>query len=302
MELHQIECFIELSKFQNVSVTAEQLNISQPAVSKTIALLEHELGCKLFDRVGRRIVLNDSGRAFLGYAQEAVKNLSQAREAVKSCDYQPSGIITVGLFSYIGHLADCMDAFIQKFPLAEFNIYSSKSQYTIDNFNALDFSLSSSLNIGAVRDTDESVFLPICSEDYVIVAAPELLTRYGISGKCNHAMTEFQDVPFLIMADNLIFADVTVNFAMQAGFRPKINVRTNDFATKLHLTSLGTAASLIPEICIPEFLAVREDFCILHLTDVHTTRTVYMTTKKGGGLSPIAQEFWKFAQEYYHSK
>lgn len=302
MEIHQIECFIELSKFQNVSVTAEKLNISQPALSKTIALLENELGCKLFDRVGRRILLNDSGHAFLGYAQEAVKNLSLAKDAVKRQDYQPSGIITLGLFSYIGHMADCMDAFIQKFPLAEFNVYSSKSQYTIDNFNTLDFTLSSSLNIGAIRNTDESVFLPICSEDYVIVVAPELLSRHGISGESHHTMAEFQDVPFLIMADNLIFADTTVNFAMQAGFRPKIIVRTNDFATKLHLTSLGTAATLIPEICIPEFAAIREDFCILHLTDVHTTRTVYMTTKKDAELSPIAQEFWKFARDYFQSK
>ena len=93
MELHQLECFLELSRFQNVSVTAELLNISQPALSKTISLLESELGVKLFDRVGRRIVLNDHGKMFARYVESVLSTLREGTRNVRDLDYQPSGTI-----------------------------------------------------------------------------------------------------------------------------------------------------------------------------------------------------------------
>ena len=113
MELHQLECFIELSKFQNVSLTAEHLNISQPALSKTISLLEAELGVKLFDRVGRRIRLNDHGRMFARYAEQTMETLKEGTRNVRNLEYQPSGTIYLGLFSYANLIADCIRDFME---------------------------------------------------------------------------------------------------------------------------------------------------------------------------------------------
>lgn len=298
MELHQLECFIELTKFQNVSMTAEHLNISQPALSKTISTLESDLGCKLFDRIGRRIVLNERGRIFLRYAEEATKNLRMAREAVHDDVYQPAGTITIGLFSYIGAIADCIDSFLQRYPLAQFRLFSSKTQYTVDNLNDIDITLSSSLRDLSDTESDEKR-LPLSREDYVVIAAPELLEKYDIRARHSCALADLRSLPFMVMSNNLIFADVTFSFCLMAGFQPIVTIQTNDFASKLHLTSLGTAAAFIPEICIPEFMAVRKDLCILHLTDIDTHRTVYMSVKNEDELSPIARAFWDYSREFF---
>lgn len=64
MELKQLKHFVALANNCHVSKTAYQLNISQPALSKSIIQLEKELGIKLFDRMGKKMVLSKSGERF----------------------------------------------------------------------------------------------------------------------------------------------------------------------------------------------------------------------------------------------
>ena len=64
MELLQLKYFQMAAKMQNFSRAAEELNISQPSLSMTIAHLENELGAELFNRKGRNVVLNEAGEAF----------------------------------------------------------------------------------------------------------------------------------------------------------------------------------------------------------------------------------------------
>lgn len=61
MDIRNIEYFLHLAKYEHVSATADLLHISQPSLSKHITSLEREIGVKLFDRIGNRIVLNKTG-------------------------------------------------------------------------------------------------------------------------------------------------------------------------------------------------------------------------------------------------
>ena len=65
MDLLQMKYFATVAQTGNVTRAAELLNIAQPSLSATIARLENDLGVPLFDRRGRRIVLNQFGKSFL---------------------------------------------------------------------------------------------------------------------------------------------------------------------------------------------------------------------------------------------
>lgn len=301
MELHQIECFLELSKFQNVSLTAERLNISQPALSKTISLLESELGVKLFDRVGRRIILNERGKMFALYAEQGIKNLRFGADHIKKLEYQPVGTISLGLFSYIGLISQCICDFLSTFKQTKFEIFSSKTQYTIDHFDNLDFTLSSSLSPMEVKQESILQSIDIGSEKYILVAAPELLDAHHVQAKGCLPLSSLSSLPFLAMANNLMFSDITCILCQQAGFSPNLVVETNDFATKLHMTSMGVAAAFIPEVCIPTFRAVRSDFCFLDLCDIENRRVIRLGRKKSSAHSQVAQAFWDYAVNWYHA-
>ncbi|TCL71161.1 LysR family transcriptional regulator [Rhizobium sp. BK251] len=78
MTLDQLRIFVEVATREHITRTATALNMTQSAVSAAITALEGRHGVELFDRVGRSIVLNQTGRAFL---KEAVAVLASARTA-----------------------------------------------------------------------------------------------------------------------------------------------------------------------------------------------------------------------------
>ena len=300
MELHHLEYFIELSKFQNVSLTAEHLNISQPALSKTISQLEAELGVKLFDRVGRRIRLNDHGRLFARYAEQTLETLKEGTRNVQNLEVQPSGTICLGLYSYIDLIAGCIRGFMEKYPLVRFEIYSSKSQYTIDNFENLDFALTSSLSSSPASRSEFLESIRVTEEEYVLAVSPALLRKYlpDRTGP-DWRLGDFAPVPFLGMADNLMFSDVTGTLCQQAGFTPNMSILTNDYATKLHMVSMGNAASFIPEACIPVFRSYCPELLFLHLTDISGKRIIRLSRRRRSLAKPVCDTFWEYAGEYF---
>ena len=65
MELLQLKYFTAAAEQQHITKAAERLHIAQPALTQSIKKLEEEMGVRLFDRSGRNIVLNETGRLFL---------------------------------------------------------------------------------------------------------------------------------------------------------------------------------------------------------------------------------------------
>ena len=79
MNLLHLEYFENVATTQNISKSANQLMISQPALSAAIKALETELGYKLFDRTGRTITLNDNGKNFLHAARTIFRVIDESR-------------------------------------------------------------------------------------------------------------------------------------------------------------------------------------------------------------------------------
>ncbi len=72
MTIFQIECFLAVAEFLNFAKAAEQMNISQPAITRQIQSLESELGGKLFQRSTRVVKLTENGHVFMFEAQTMV--------------------------------------------------------------------------------------------------------------------------------------------------------------------------------------------------------------------------------------
>ena len=68
MEVRQLNTLIRAAQFQSFSKAAESLGYSQSAVTVQIKALEEELGVRLFDRMGKRVILTAQGQCFLEYA------------------------------------------------------------------------------------------------------------------------------------------------------------------------------------------------------------------------------------------
>ena len=95
MEFLQMNAFVSLAQSLHMPVTAQELNTTQSHISKLIASLEAELGVKLFDRVGRGIVLNEHGKLFYEYAAGALRLMNDGQTALKGVKNSVLGTVKI---------------------------------------------------------------------------------------------------------------------------------------------------------------------------------------------------------------
>ncbi len=82
MTLEQLRIFVAVAERQHVTAAARALNLTQSAVSNALAALEERHAIRLFDRVGRGVVLNETGRLFLGEARAVLARAGLAEMAL----------------------------------------------------------------------------------------------------------------------------------------------------------------------------------------------------------------------------
>lgn len=102
MDTQLLQAFASVAEGGSFSIAAEQLHLTQPAVSKRIALLESQLDCRLFDRVGRQITLTEAGRALLPHAQAVLQEIRSAKRHIQDLRGGVTGVLTMGISHHLG--------------------------------------------------------------------------------------------------------------------------------------------------------------------------------------------------------
>ncbi len=95
MDLRRLRTFVAVAELGTVSKAALRLRITQPALSRQISDLEAELGLRLFDRVGRRLVLTAEGEQFLGDCRIALGHMDSLGERAERLRRGDSGVLKV---------------------------------------------------------------------------------------------------------------------------------------------------------------------------------------------------------------
>ena len=115
MELQQLKYFKVVANIGKISEAAEALFISAPALSTSISRLEKELGTKLFDRTGNRIVLNRQGQIFLKYTNQIFASLDSAKQDLQLSLQQQGPHISVASINSI-MWTNLITDFISEYP------------------------------------------------------------------------------------------------------------------------------------------------------------------------------------------
>jgi DNA-binding transcriptional LysR family regulator len=95
MEVRQLQIFSMLAEELNFTRTARRVHTVQSNVTTQIKMLEAELGVRLFDRLGRRVVLTEAGRRFQPFAMQALNAMDEGKRALASGS-EPSGPLRIG--------------------------------------------------------------------------------------------------------------------------------------------------------------------------------------------------------------
>jgi DNA-binding transcriptional LysR family regulator len=130
MDIPNLQAFITIAEYGSFSEASEHLYLTQPAISKRIAVLEEELDTSLFDRVGRRIQLTEAGQALLPRAQKILLEIEDSRRLVQNLSNSVGGTLRFATSHHIGlhRLPPVLRQYSKAFPDVELDIQFMDSE------------------------------------------------------------------------------------------------------------------------------------------------------------------------------
>ena len=118
MDIAALKAFIAVADSGSFSLAAEQLFLTQPAISKRVSALENELEARLFDRIGRGVSLTEAGQALLPRARNILLDLEDSVRALSNLSGEVHGTLRFGTSHHIGlhRLPPVLKGFVQAYP------------------------------------------------------------------------------------------------------------------------------------------------------------------------------------------
>jgi len=169
--LRQLEVFIAVARCGSVSQAANQLYLSQPAASMAVAELEKLLGDRFFDRRGRKLHLNEKGRALLPLSVDIVNRVDEIERKFSQKSNEQAGVFKLGSSTTIGSyvLPQLLNLFIKEFPEIEVSLDVHNTEDIIKKI--LDFDLDMGIIEGTCHNASIDV-IPWRKDRLAIFCAP----------------------------------------------------------------------------------------------------------------------------------
>ena len=125
MRILQLRYFATIAQLENVSQAAKHLHVSQSSLSKSLALLEEEMGASLFTRTGRKLTLNAAGARMQEFALMVLQELDYAKDDIRLLSTGAKARIRIGTAGGTDRLSECVAAFRKEHPETEFELSGS---------------------------------------------------------------------------------------------------------------------------------------------------------------------------------
>ncbi len=134
MTFYQLFYFRKVAETKSISRAAEELSITQPAVSKQIRALEDELAEKLFDRIGKKVFLTKAGEVLLDHADRILRSVEEAKTAVLDLSKECSGKLVIGTSDHISlhRLPGILKSYITAFPKVDLKLRCHRSETVLE--------------------------------------------------------------------------------------------------------------------------------------------------------------------------
>src|SRR4051794_20576952 len=102
MEWNELRAFIAVADTGSFSRAADQLHVTQPAISKRVQGLEARIGAPLFDRVGKRVYLTERGRALKPRAVALLRDLNDTEVMIRNLHDRIEGRLSMATSHHVG--------------------------------------------------------------------------------------------------------------------------------------------------------------------------------------------------------
>jgi len=245
MKLSYLREYIVLAECKNFSTAASYLFITQPALSRHLALIEEALGVKLIERDTRNVVLTKAGEQFLKGAQKIIQEYEKTAEEVQALSSGVDTTLTIGFLNGIMNelLAPLSVEFNKLYPKVKLNFvaydYGDVNKAIL--LDGIDVIVTQHLDTPHNSELD---FIDIYNDPMVCV----LPFNHPLSERNEIDLIELKEEKFL-MSDESRFPGHRAqidNFCMTAGFKPLVGDTVSQVELGSMIIESGKAIALMP--------------------------------------------------------
>jgi LysR family transcriptional regulator, low CO2-responsive transcriptional regulator len=172
LDSRQLLAFVTLANTASFTLTGKELFLSQSAVSHSIRSLESEFGCRLFDRVGKKVRLNPSGEHLLHYAEKILSDMAAARDSLAQRKKWGQGRLRVGTTASLCHylLPDVLRDFRREFPDWPVSIETTDTRGCVEMVRQGQLDLALAIAPSRAEPVDT---IPLFTDELAWVVSPE---------------------------------------------------------------------------------------------------------------------------------
>ena len=286
MQLDELESFIQVARLKSFSAAAEQMHISQPAMSKRIQSLESRLGVAVFDRLGKRVQLTPAGELLVDKATAMLDLAKDIERDVGNLAQTVSGRLSMATSHHIGlhRLAPVLQAFTKTYPNVELDIQFEDSEVAHHLVRAGDIELAVvTLNPAGEREQPDLETELIWQDPLCFVNAEPLPNVTSLS--------ELATLPCILPGPNTFTGRIVTERFASEGLALKPALSTNYLETISMLVSVGVGWSVLPQTMAGELQQLSPECAPI-------TRSLGSVTHAKRTLSNSANAFLRVLQCY----
>ncbi len=288
--LRQLKVFESVAKNEGYTRAADELHLSQPAVSMQIKQLEDSIGLPLFERLGKKIYLTEAGRELYGYSSSISRQLDEVEEILESLKGLGRGRLRVSVASTANSFATRL--------LADFSKQHDGITVVLDVTNRAGL-----LNQLANNETDLVIMgqppseLDLVTEAFmenplVIIAPP----GHPLAGKKSVSMDRLQQETFVVREQGSGTRIAMERFFSDMGFSLTTGMEMTSNAAIKQAVGAGLGLGIV-SIHTLELELETNRLVILKAENFPILRHWYLVYRKGKRLSPVTDAFRDFILE-----
>ena len=260
-ELYRI--FYTVAKNQNITKAAEELNISQPAISKSIKNLEEQLKGQLFIRTKRGVILTEEGKEFYNYIKKAIEYITSAENKFSELINLETGSIRIGVSTTLTKefLLPYLKKFHKLYPNIDIQIITNISSELITK-------LKNGLIDIVIMNIDENSI----DKDIELIKCNEVTNCFIVNESYKHllnkelSLKDLNKYPLILQANGSVTRNFINDFAKENNVILKPNIELASYTLVVEFTKIGFGIGLATKEYIQKELDNKELF-ILNLKE-----------------------------------
>jgi DNA-binding transcriptional LysR family regulator len=244
MDLRHARTFVAVAELGTVSKAALRLRTAQPALSRQIIDLERELGLRLFDRVGRRLLLTGEGEQLLEGCRVLLNCATAVKEQAQLLRHGDTGVLKIA--GSPQHVESVLSTFLhrysERYPKVEVRITEGTGSEILKLLEHGEIHLGQNL-LHAVK-LDERQFGSLALGSVELLAAHHPSLTLGLRRTVEVA--HLAGVPLLLMDNGFGFRRAFDAASRMAGLKPVIRFESRSPHTLLALAEAGHGVAIVP--------------------------------------------------------